>query len=86
MSIRKIALVAALGGSLASGQVMAQTASLPSSQPARAGATLNDANAQDDDWGPSTEAYIVAFFALIAIGLGLYFAFIDDDEAPPVSP
>ena len=80
MSIRKIALVAALGMSLASAPVVAQTATPPST---RAGATLNEANGQ---WEPSTEAYVVAFFALVAIGLGLYFAFIDDDEAPPVSP
>jgi len=82
MSIRKIALVAALGTSLASAPVVAQTAALPS-QPARASATLDQANGQ---WGPSTETYVVAFFALVAIGLGLYFAFIDDDENPPVSP
>ena len=82
MSIRKIALVAALGTSLASAPVVAQTAALPS-QPARAAATLNQANGQ---WEPSTETYVVAFFALVAIGLGLYFAFVDDDENPPVSP
>ena len=82
MSIRKIALVAALGTSLASAPVVAQTAALPS-QPARAGATLQQANGQ---WTPSTEAYVVGFFALVAIGLGLYFAFIDDDEDAPVSP
>ena len=82
MSIRKIALVAALGTSLASAPVVAQTAAL-SSQPARASATLDQANGQ---WRPSTEAYVVGFFALVAIGLGLYFAFVDDDENPPVSP
>ena len=82
MSIRKIALVAALGTSLVSAPVVAQTAALPS-QPARAAATLNQANGQ---WEPSTEAYVVGFFALVAIGLGLYFAFVDDDENPPVSP
>ena len=82
MSIRKIALVAALGTSLVSAPVVAQTAALPS-QPARAGATLEQANGQ---WEPSTEAYVVAFFALVAIGLGLYFAFVDDEEDAPVSP
>lgn len=82
MSIRKIALVAALGTSLASAPVVAQTAALPS-QPARAGATLEQANGQ---WEASTEAYVVGFFALVAIGLGLYFAFVDDEENPPVSP
>lgn len=82
MSIRKIALVAALGTSLVSAPVVAQTAALPS-QPARAGATLEQANGQ---WEASTEAYVVGFFALVAIGLGLYFAFVDDEENPPVSP
>jgi hypothetical protein len=83
MSIRKIALVAALGTSLASAPVVAQTAALPS-QPVRAAATLDQANGQWD--GASTETYIVAFFALLAIGAGLYFAFVDDDEDAPVSP
>ena len=83
MSIRKIALVAALGTSLASAPVVAQTSALPS-QPARAAATLDQANGQWE--GASTETYVVAFFALVAIGLGLYFAFIDDDEDFPVSP
>ena len=83
MSIRKIALVAALGTSLASAPVVAQTATPPSS---RAGATLNEANGQNGEWEPSTEAYVVAFFALVAIGLGLYFAFFDDEDDAPVSP
>jgi hypothetical protein len=73
MSIRKTALVTALGLSLASAPVVAQTTTQPT-QPARAGATLDQANAQE--WHPTTEAY----------GLGLYFAFIDDDEEGPVTP
>ena len=82
MSIRKIALVAALGTSLASAPVIAQTSALPS-EPARAAATLDQANGQ---WQPSTGTYVVAFFALVAIGLGLYFAFLDDEDDFPVSP
>jgi len=82
MSIRKIALVAALGTSLVSAPVVAQTATLPA-QPARAGATLDEANGQ---FQASTEAYVIGFLALVAVGLGLYFAFIDDEENPPVSP
>jgi hypothetical protein len=76
-------LVTALGLSLASAPVVAQTTTQPT-QPARAGATLDQANAQE--WHPTTEAYVVAFLALVAIGLGLYFAFIDDDEEGPVTP
>ena len=81
MSIRKIALVAALGTSLASAPVVAQTSNLP--EPARASASLDEADSQVRT---TTGTYVIAFLALVAIGLGLYFAFIEDDDAPPVSP
>ena len=81
MSIRKIALVAALGTSLASAPVVAQTSKLP--EPARASASLDEADSQVRT---TTGTYVIAFLALVAIGLGLYFAFIEDDDAPPVSP
>ncbi|HEY0115069.1 MAG TPA: hypothetical protein VGB54_05060 [Allosphingosinicella sp.] len=78
MSIRKMALVAALGMSMASAPVMAQTSAPVSSAPAveRSGATLDEANGQYN----TTTTYIVAFFVIVAIGLGLYVAFNNDDD------
>lgn len=74
MGIKKIALVAAIGLSMASAPVMAQTAPVSRSAP-----VLAEANAQDEGYG-GTSTYIVAFFVIVAIGLGLYFALNDDDE------
>ena len=82
MGIRKMAMVAALGLSMASAPVLAQTA------PARASAPMVQANGQDDEagWGgSSTTTYIIAFFVVIVIGLGIYFA-IDDDGDGQTSP
>jgi hypothetical protein len=97
MSIKKMALLAALGLSMGSTSVMAQTAAVD-----RTGAALVQASGQDnppygqgrgrgpvdeDDagWGSSTTTYIIAFFVVIVILLGLYFAFDEDDEGT-VSP
>ena len=77
MSIRKMALVAALGLSMASAPVMAQT-SAPAIE--RAGASLEDANDQGRGNYRSTSTYIIAFFVILAIGLGLYVALNDDDD------
>ena len=76
MGIKNLALVAALGLSMASAPVMAQTVS---SQ--RSAAVLQDANNQDDDDdGSSASTYIIAFFVIVAIGLGIYFATQEDDD------
>ena len=79
MSVRKMAMVAALGLSMASAPVLAQTAPA-----ARSGAEMVQANGQDDDddggWGNSTSTYVIAFFVIIVIGLGIYFAIDDDGE------
>ena len=77
MSVRKMAMIAALGLSMASAPVLAQTAPA-----ARSGAEMVQASGQDDDdWGSgtSTTTYVIAFFVVIVIGLGIYFA-IDEDE------
>lgn len=90
MSVKKLALVAALGMSMASAPVMAQTA--PSASPAqieRASAELEEANDQGrgNAFGRrrGTTTYIIAFFVIIVIALGIYFA-IDDDNEGTVSP
>jgi heme/copper-type cytochrome/quinol oxidase subunit 2 len=78
-----MATIAALGLSMASAPVLAQTAPA-----ARSGAEMVQASAQDDDddWGGnSTTTYIIAFFVVIVIGLGIYFA-IDDDTEGKTSP
>ena len=80
MSIRKMALVAAIGTAMASAPVMAQ----PTAPLARASATMAQANAQDDDGIEGFPWLII--FVVIAIGAGLYFAISDDDENPPTSP
>lgn len=82
MGMRKMALAAALGLSMASAPVMAQTAALPTGQAAsidRAGATLDDANAQ------SRRFPFLIVFVVIAVGLGLYFA-LDNNDDGPTSP
>lgn len=81
MSIRKMALVAALGVSMASVPVMAQT-SAPAIE--RAGATMEDANDQGVGRN-STTTFIVAFFVILAIGLGLYAAFGNEGDPPAIS-
>jgi hypothetical protein len=75
MGIKKLALVAALGLSMASAPVMAQSVSTQ-----RSSAVLQQASAQDDDDGGGASRYIVAFFVIVAVGLGLYFAFNKDDD------
>lgn len=80
MGIRKIAMVAALGASLASAPVVAQTtqaAPLSVATAQRSGAAMQEANGQLD-----TQAYIIGFFVIVAIGLGLYFALDDNDDGP----
>jgi hypothetical protein len=77
MGIRKMAMVAALGASLASAPVMAQTSSLSLATGARADAALQDENAQRS----TTTTYIIAFFVIIAIGIGIY-TITNDDEGP----
>ena len=72
MSIKKMALVAALGLSMASTPVLAQTASIE-----RSSAVLEEANGQVE---MSTTTYIVAFFVVLAIGLGIYAAVDSNDE------
>ncbi len=76
MSIRKMAMVAALGLSMASAPVLAQTAPA-----ARSGAEMVQASAQDDDdYGTSTTTYVIAFFVIVVIAIGIYFAIDDDGE------
>ena len=74
MSIRKMALVAALGLSMASAPVMAQTSAPTVAE--RTGAGMEDAN----DQYRSTTVYIVAFFVILAIGLGIYVALNNDED------
>lgn len=79
MGIRKLAMIAALGASLASAPVVAQTSqasSLSVASAARSGADLEDASNQLD-----TTAYIIGFFVVVVIAAGIYFA-VDDDEGP----
>lgn len=81
MGIRKLAMVAALGASLASAPVVAQTSqaqSLSVASAARSGAEMSDASNQFE---ATTTTYIIAFFVIVVIGLGIYFA-VDDDEGP----
>ncbi len=83
MGIRKLAMVAALGLSMASAPVLAQTAPA-----ARSGAEMVQASGQDDDdgWGGnSTTTYIIAFFVVIVIAIGIYFA-VDDDGDGRATP
>ena len=83
MSIRKLALTAALGLSMASAPVLAQSAPT-----ARTGAEMVQASGQDEDDGAgygSTTTYVIAFFVIVVIGLGIYFA-IDDEGDGKVSP
>jgi hypothetical protein len=84
MSVRKLAMVAALGLSMASAPVLAQSAPIE-----RAGAEMVQASAQDDDddggYGSTTTTYIIAFFVVLVIGLGIYFA-IDDEGDDRVTP
>ena len=79
MGMRKMALVAALGLSMASAPVLAQT-SAPTA-PARSSAELTETNAA---YGGTT-TYIVAFFVILAIGLGIYAA-VHEDGNNPTSP
>lgn len=91
MSIRKLAMMAALGASLASAPVVAQTSnagSLSVASAARSGADLQDASLQSDRgrergraFAPTTTTYVIAFFVIVVIALGIYFA-VDDDEGP----
>lgn len=81
MGIRKLAMVAALGASLASAPVIAQTTqaqSLSVASAARSGADMQGASMQDDD-GYGSQVYIIGFFVIVVIALGIYFAF-DEDE------
>jgi len=77
MGMKKLALLAGLGLSMASAPVIAQTAAVD-----RAGATLQQASAQDDEDGivGGTTTYVIAFLVILVIGLGIYFAIDEDDE------
>ena len=77
MSIKKMALVAALGLSMASAPVMAQTASVE-----RSAAVLEESNGQVE---MTTTTYVIAFFVILAIGFGIYSA-IDDEGDGQTSP
>ena len=79
MGMRKMALVAALGLSMASTPVLAQT-SAPIA-PVRSSAELTDTN----EAFRGTTAYIVAFFVILAIGFGIYAA-VNEDDNRPTSP
>lgn len=72
MGIKKMALVAAVGMSMASAPVMAQTAPVSRSAP-----VLEESNGQVET---GTSTYIIAFFVVVAVGLGLYFAFSEEDD------
>jgi hypothetical protein len=91
MSIRKLAMVAALGLSMASAPVFAQTGA------SRSGPEMMQASGQDNPprgqgrgRGPvdgdegafagGTTTYIIAFFVIIVIALGIYFALDKDDD------
>jgi heme/copper-type cytochrome/quinol oxidase subunit 2 len=83
MGIRKMATIAALGLSMASAPVLAQSAPA-----ARSGAEMVQASGQDEAdgaWGASTTTYVIAFFVIIVIAIGIYFA-IDDDGDGKTSP
>jgi len=77
MGMKKLALLAALGLSMASAPVMAQTAQVD-----RAAATMQQASAQeeDGDFAGGTTTYVIAFFVIIVIALGIYFAIDDSGE------
>ena len=76
MGIKKMALVAALGLTMASAPVMAQTASVE-----RSAAVLEAASDQIE---AGTTTYVIAFFVILAIGLGIYAA--TDSEDGTTSP
>ena len=84
MSLRKMATIAALGLSMASAPVLAQSAPA-----ARSGAEMVQASGQDDDddggWGTgsSTTTYVIAFFVVIVIAIGIYFAIDDEGDGRP---
>lgn len=75
MGIKKMALLAALGVSMASAPVMAQTAAAERSAP-----VLSGASGQDEDWGDSTTTYVIGFLVIVVVALGIYFAVGGDDE------
>jgi hypothetical protein len=83
MSLRKMATIAALGLSMASAPVLAQSAPA-----ARSGAEMVQASGQDEDdggWGTgsSTTTYVIAFFVVIVIAIGIYFAIDDEGDGRP---
>ncbi len=82
MTIKNLALAAALGVSMASAPVMAQTASVE-----RTGAVLEQTSAQDDEgaFAGGTTTYVIAFFVVVVIAIGIYFA-IDDEGDGTTSP
>lgn len=72
MGIKKMALLAALGLSMASAPVMAQTAAVERSAP-----VLEEVNGQVET---TATTYIIVFFVILAIGLGIYVATDSDDD------
>jgi len=83
--MKKFALIAALGMSMASAPVMAQTAQVD-----RAAATMEEASEQGrgvgNAFGRGTTTYVIAFFVIIVIALGIYFALDDSDEDGRATP
>jgi len=84
MGLRKLGMVAALGASLASAPVVAQTQAAPLSVAASstAATALQD---EDGALAGGTTTYVIAFFVVVVIALGVYFAFIDDDGEDSIS-
>lgn len=72
MGIKKMAMVAALGLTMASTPVLAQTSAVE-----RSAAALEEINSQIES---SATTYVVAFFVVLAIGLGIYTATDTSDE------
>jgi hypothetical protein len=75
MGMRKMAMAAALGLSMASAPVMAQSTSQPAPIE-RAGASLDQTNAENGGF-----PWLI-IFVVIAAGLGLYFAVQDNGDGP----
>lgn len=89
MSIRKTAMVAALGVALASAPVVAQSSALSVAATASTAAQQNDDDDDDDRggvFGFNGGTVIIGIAALVAIGFGIYFAFGNEDDDAPTSP
>lgn len=76
MNLRKAALAAALGLSMASTPILAQTSSASALSVARVGAEMNEASNQEvnSDW-------IVPGIIIVGVLVTLAIIFLDDDES-----